>query len=84
MASVKRHERLHMLSRVMEKKIYIVYKIIKTLKLLKTMAPVSRHLNKMLKSHKGTSPVTLRNEKLLQAERMPDENSLRLKPLACS
>jgi len=48
------------------------------------MASVSRYLNKMLKSHKGTSPVTLQNEKLLQAERMPDENSLRLKPLACS
>lgn len=41
-------------------------------------------MNKMLKSHKGTSPVTLQNEKLLQAERMPDENSLGLKPLACS
>ena len=61
-----------------------MYKIIKTLELLKKkerMASVSSHLNKMLKNHKGTSPVTLQNEKLLQAERMPDENSLGLKPL---
>ena len=34
MASVKCQERLNMLSRDMEKNIYIVYKIIKTLELL--------------------------------------------------